>query len=200
MIPGLSTSKPAKPAVKRKTFGTNRLAPGAILPSKKELIAGEKASNTEELTTSSDGEANCASNGTSEAASGKKHGLESGGQTRVPKKQKTVDYEEEQLETPDRDRFTFAVVCACNMNRSMAAHKIMQEEGYKVQSFGTARQVCCRNFLVLFSFFLLGRQCFWLEPTILKLMNKLQSLQYDPTSQLTNKNRAQRLWLEGIYY
>eukprot|EP01138_Halocafeteria_seosinensis_P014283 gb/GECG01014583.1/.p1 GENE.gb/GECG01014583.1/~~gb/GECG01014583.1/.p1 ORF type:complete len:298 (+),score=43.83 gb/GECG01014583.1/:1-894(+) len=140
MIPGLSTSKPAKPAVKRKTFGTNRLAPGAILPSKKELITGEKPSNADQSTTSSDGESNSASNGTSGVASGKKHGLENGVKGKA-KKQKTVDYEEEQLETPDKGRFTFAVVCACNMNRSMAAHKAMQEQGYKVQSFGTARQV-----------------------------------------------------------
>eukprot|EP01138_Halocafeteria_seosinensis_P014280 gb/GECG01014580.1/.p1 GENE.gb/GECG01014580.1/~~gb/GECG01014580.1/.p1 ORF type:complete len:232 (+),score=22.54 gb/GECG01014580.1/:1-696(+) len=148
MIPGLSTSKPAKPAVKRKTFGTNRLAPGAILPSKKELITGEKPSNADQSTTSSDGESNSASNGTSGVASGKKHGLENGVKGKA-KKQKTVDYEEEQLETPDKGRFTFAVVCACNMNRSMAAHKAMQEQGYKVQSFGTARQVCCRYNITL---------------------------------------------------
>ena len=35
----------------------------------------------------------------------------------------------------------FIVVCACNMNRSMAAHKLLAHDGFYVESAGTARQV-----------------------------------------------------------
>ena len=38
-----------------------------------------------------------------------------------------------------------AAVCANNMNRSMATHLALKNNGFNVQSFGTATQVCCRN-------------------------------------------------------
>lgn len=36
---------------------------------------------------------------------------------------------------------SFAMVCASNMNRSMAAHKLLKEENLNVHSFGTGSQV-----------------------------------------------------------
>lgn len=41
-----------------------------------------------------------------------------------------------------RQQLAVALVCACNMNRSMAAHKLLVENGFTtVESFGCARQV-----------------------------------------------------------
>lgn len=40
-----------------------------------------------------------------------------------------------------KDALQFMVVCACNMNRSMAAHKALAADGFAVDSSGTARQV-----------------------------------------------------------
>jgi len=41
-----------------------------------------------------------------------------------------------------RKDFGVALVCACNMNRSMSAHKLLMENGFeKVASYGTARCV-----------------------------------------------------------
>lgn len=39
----------------------------------------------------------------------------------------------------------FAVVCACNMNRSMAAHIRLSDAGYHVSSYGVARTVKLRS-------------------------------------------------------
>ena len=38
-----------------------------------------------------------------------------------------------------RSRRKFAVVCSANFNRSMMAHKLLQENHFRVQSFGTGR-------------------------------------------------------------
>lgn len=41
-----------------------------------------------------------------------------------------------------RRSLSVALVCACNMNRSMAAHELLMAEGFtSVASFGTARKV-----------------------------------------------------------
>ena len=39
--------------------------------------------------------------------------------------------------TPPR----YAMICASNMNRSMAAHNILLHHGYRVDSYGTGKQV-----------------------------------------------------------
>lgn len=40
-------------------------------------------------------------------------------------------------------RRKFAVVCSANFNRSMMAHKLLQENRFHVKSFGTGRWGCC---------------------------------------------------------
>lgn len=42
---------------------------------------------------------------------------------------------------PAKAVLRFILVCACNMNRSMAAHKALAHDGFAVESAGTARQV-----------------------------------------------------------
>ena len=37
--------------------------------------------------------------------------------------------------------FSIAVVCASNQNRSMNAHSLLKESGYKVESYGTSSHV-----------------------------------------------------------
>lgn len=37
--------------------------------------------------------------------------------------------------------FKFAVICASNQNRSMNAHYILSQNGYKVDSYGTSTHV-----------------------------------------------------------
>ena len=41
----------------------------------------------------------------------------------------------------DEDRVLFALVCASNQNRSMAAHYLFSQQGLKTKSYGTGTQV-----------------------------------------------------------
>jgi hypothetical protein len=47
-------------------------------------------------------------------------------------------------------QYRYAMICSSNINRSMEAHTVLQNEGYNVESYGCGRLSSVRQYVCLF--------------------------------------------------